>query len=90
MTQDRDRDKENFLYPYSHYYGQVKPENLAFNANLQEFGHKVSYVCNLETNGKISPVDAYERIKALWEGLRRSKEELGIGENPFREGGDHT
>ncbi len=27
----------NFLHPRSHYYGEVKPENLVFNANLQEF-----------------------------------------------------
>lgn len=83
MTQDKDRDKENFLYPRSHYYGEVKPENLVFNANLQEFGQKVSYICNLETNGKIPPGDAYERIRTLWDQLKHSKEQLGIGENPF-------
>ena len=77
-----DRDKEDFLYPRSRYYGQVKPENLIFNANLQEFAQKVSYVCNLETNGKMSPEEAYERIKALWKQLKRTKKQLDIGEPP--------
>jgi hypothetical protein len=29
-------DKDEFLNPRSRYYGQVKPENLVFNANLQD------------------------------------------------------
>jgi hypothetical protein len=77
-------DKDNFLYPRGRYYGQVKPENLVFNANLQEFAQKISYICNLETSGKIPPDQAYEQIKDLWKNLKRSKKELGIGENPFQ------
>ena len=50
MTQLSDRD--SFLYPHASYHGKVKPENLIFNANLQEFVSKVSYICNLETGGK--------------------------------------
>jgi hypothetical protein len=76
-------DKENFLYPRGRYYGQVKPENLVFNANLQEFAQRISFICNLETSGKIPPEQAYEQIKDLWKNLKRSKQELGIGENPF-------
>ena len=59
-------EKEDFLYPRSRYYGQVKSENLLFNANLQEFAQKVNLVCNLETVGKIITIEAYEEIKALW------------------------
>lgn len=76
-------DRSNFLYPRSRYYGQVKPENLVFNANLQEFAQKVNYICNLETGGKISPIDAYDQIKDLWKNLKKSKKQLAIGENPF-------
>ncbi len=76
-------NKDDFLYPRSRYYGQVKPENLVFNANLQEFAQKISFICSLETSGKISPEDAYEQIKALWKQLKQAKEELHIGENPF-------
>lgn len=77
-------DKEEFLYPRSRYHGEVKPENLVFNANLQEFAQRVEYICGLETNGKISPEESYHRIKALWKKLERSKQELGIGKKPFQ------
>ena len=76
-------EKDQFLYPHSSYRGEVKPENLVFNANLQEFAQRVSYICNLETAGKVSSVEAYERIKKLWKQVKHSKKELGIGEDPF-------
>jgi hypothetical protein len=82
MANSNEADKNSFLYPRSRYYGQVKPENLVFNANLQEFAQKVSYICNLETAGKLSPEESYNRIKALWGQLKRSKKELGIGSQP--------
>jgi hypothetical protein len=72
--------KDDFLYPRSRYYGRVKPENLVFNANLQEFAQRVSYVCNLETGGKVTPEDAYKQIKLLWKQLKQSKKQLKIGE----------
>lgn len=70
---------DNFLYPHSRYRGQVKPENLVFNANLQEFAQRISYICNLETGGKISPEESYQQIKVLWKQLKKSKKQLGIG-----------
>jgi hypothetical protein len=76
--------KEDFLYPRGPYYGHVKPENLVFNANLQEFAQRISYICNLETGGKISPEEAYEQIKLLWKQLKHSKKELKIGQEPFQ------
>jgi hypothetical protein len=78
-------DKDNFLYPRSSYHGDVKPENLVFNANLQEFAQKVSYICNLETGGKIEPKEAYKQIKDLWKQLKKSKKQLKIGQGPFQE-----
>lgn len=80
-------NKDDFLYPRGRYYGQVKPENLVFNANLQEFAQKISYICNLETGGKLPPEEAYEQIKALWKELRRTKKQLRIGEHPFQDDG---
>lgn len=71
--------KDDFLYPRGRYYGHVQPENLVFNANLQEFAQRVSYICNLETGGKLPPEDAYEQIKSLWKQLKRSKKQLRIG-----------
>lgn len=81
-------DRDEFLFPHSRYYGEVKPENLVFNANLQEFAQRVSYICNLETAGKISPQESYKQIKDLWKQLKRSHEELGIGQNPFQSEGE--
>lgn len=68
--------KDNFLNPRSPYWGKVTLPNLAFNANLQEFASRVSYICNLETGGKISPDDAYTQIKDLWKELKESKKNL--------------
>ncbi len=70
------REKDQFLYPRSSYYGKFTPENLVFNANLQEFAQKVSYICNLETGGKIDQMAAYEQIKVLWKQLKASRKQL--------------
>ncbi|MGB8700589.1 MAG: hypothetical protein WCD18_14325 [Thermosynechococcaceae cyanobacterium] len=75
--------KDNFLFPRSSYRGSVKPENLVFNANLQEFAQRVSYITSLETNGKMTPEESYREIKMLWKNLKQSKRALQIGENPF-------
>ncbi len=72
-------DKFEFFHPRSRYYGKFQPEALLFNANLQEFAQRISYICNLETNGKLSPAESYQQIKMLWKQLKRSKKELGIG-----------
>jgi hypothetical protein len=70
----------NFLYPHVRYRGQVKPEDLVFNANLQEFSQKVSYICNLQTAGKLSTDESFEKIQLLWQQLKESKHHLGIGQ----------
>ncbi len=74
-------DMTSFLLPRSRYRGPVKPENLVFNANLQEFSQRVTFISSLETNGKISPEDSYQQIKTLWEQLSRSYTQLAIGQS---------
>lgn len=76
-------NNSSFLYPKCRYYGDVKPENLVFDANLQEFSHRVSYISALATNGKIPLAQAISEIELLWEKLEKSKKELGVGEHPF-------
>ncbi len=79
MSQQSDNNKDNFLYPKGKYYGDFSPENpnnLLFNANLQEFAQKVAYICALETNDKISTKEAYDQIKELWHQLKTSKKAL--------------
>jgi hypothetical protein len=67
----------NFLYPHSHYRGSVTPENLVFNANLQEFSQRVSYICALETNGKLTPNEAVQQLRSLWHQLQQSHQQPG-------------
>jgi hypothetical protein len=63
----------DFLFPKSPYYGHITPQNLIFNANLQEFAQKVNYISALETSGKISPQEAFQELEILWEELQSSK-----------------
>ncbi|MDX2230317.1 MAG: hypothetical protein NW220_11810 [Leptolyngbyaceae cyanobacterium bins.349] len=69
-------NKDNFLYPMGKFRGEFTPEQLAFNANLQEFAQRISLICGLETGGKITPEEAYQQIKQLWKDLKASKKEL--------------
>jgi hypothetical protein len=73
-------NKLDFLYPQNHYYGRWTPEALMFNANLQEFSQRVSYICCLETSGKLPPDEAYQKIASLWQQLKHSAGQLGIDE----------
>jgi hypothetical protein len=64
------------MNPISRYRGEFSPENIAFDANLQEFTNRISIICALETGGKISPIEAYQQIKDLWTDLDQSKKNL--------------
>lgn len=79
-------DKHDFLYPRSYYHGEFQPKYLVFNDNLQEFSQRIDYIANLQTGGKISPNQAYQQIKAAYKCLKRSKKELGIGNNNSQQG----
>ena len=85
MEESDQIDKENFLYPRSRYHGEFNPENLVFNANLQEFAQKVGYIVNLQTSGKTTSEEAYRQIKALWKRLKHSKKKLKIDDEPSSE-----
>lgn len=71
-------DKYNFLYSRYQYSGEFTPQNLVFNANLQEFSQRVGYICNLQTRGKLSPQESYNQIEKLWEQVKQSYEALEI------------
>ena len=74
-------DLQAFLYPLARYHREVRPHNLVFNANLQEFSQRVSLIANLQTNGKLSPEESYAQVEALWQQLQTSKNQLGIGQS---------
>lgn len=69
--------KDSFIYQYHSTASESTtfPE-LVFDANLQEFSQRVALICALETNGKLTPVEAYEHIKNLWTALDISKRTL--------------
>jgi hypothetical protein len=90
VIQDRPPSKDEFLRPRSRYYGEFTPEDLAFNANLQEFAAQVGFICALETNGKISSAEAYRQIKDLFKGLKQSKKGLGIGKPDSENGNEQN
>lgn len=71
-----DLAKDQFFYPRARYRGDFTPEQLTFNANLQEFAQRVSLICSLETGGKLPTGEAYQQIKQLWKDLKKSKDEL--------------
>jgi hypothetical protein len=73
-------DKDSFLSPIAQYHGEFTPQNLAFNANLQEFANRVSIICALETNGKLTPQAAYAQIQQLWTALTDSEQNLLVEE----------
>jgi hypothetical protein len=82
------KQSDFFLYQNNRYNGDFKPENLVFNSNLQEFTQKVSYICSLETSGKLTSEEAYQQIKSLWKNLKRTKKQLGIGAQSRTDGND--
>ncbi|MGC1307687.1 MAG: hypothetical protein WA885_10685 [Phormidesmis sp.] len=76
MPDKKKKELKEFLMPRSRYQGEFTPENLAFNANLQEFAQRVALICALETGGKVSSAEAYDDIKKLWKELKASKKNL--------------
>jgi hypothetical protein len=75
-------NRSNFLFPRSRYYGSVCPENLVFNANLQEFSQRIGLICGLQTSGKLSASESFEQVQTLWQQLERSGHELGFDRLP--------
>jgi len=52
------------------------PEEIIMEANIREFGHRISMICALEAGGKISAKEAYKRIKQHYKELKASKKNL--------------
>lgn len=61
-------------------HGLTFHEDIAFDANLQEFADSIDIICGLEAGGKISRAEACQRIRDLWKALKKSKKNLRIGE----------
>jgi len=59
----------------------TEPEQMMFDANLQQFACQVGYICGLEWNHKLTQEEAYRRIRSLWRQLKKSRKGLRIN-NP--------
>ncbi|MBE9224644.1 hypothetical protein IQ264_04055 [Phormidium sp. LEGE 05292] len=70
--------KNELLYARSRYHGKITPDHLVFNANLQEFAQRTNYITSLETNGKISREEAYQKIEDLWQQFELIYQQLEI------------
>jgi hypothetical protein len=76
-------NKDIFVYHQHQYLGEFTPQNLVFNANLQEFSQTVCYICNLESAEILSSRECYEEMELLWQQLTQSFKSLGFDEkNP--------
>ena len=58
---------------------EFTPEKMIMEANIREFAYKISMICALEVGGKITPEEAYGRIKENWQALKASRKNL-LGE----------
>jgi len=52
------------------------PEDMIFAENLKEFANRSGLIVGLEQGGKISPDEAYQRVKKLWKLLKKSHSSL--------------
>lgn len=68
--------KREMLYPHATYRGTFTPNLMLFNANLQEFSHKIGYISGLHTAGKLTSAEAYDRVQGLWKELKKCKKEV--------------
>ncbi len=81
---DNQLQKDQFLYPIRITSNDnVSLQQLAFSANLQEFSQRVSLLCALTSNGKLTPLEAYDQIHILWTQLAQTKDSLAVEASPF-------
>lgn len=67
---------QNFINPYISYHGKITPTEILLNANLQEFANNVQVLANLNTGGKLSCEQVYEKIALLSKQLLSNYEYL--------------
>lgn len=67
---------QSFLYPYRSSMAANCPQEIIFDANLQEFAQRVGYIASLETGGKLSQHESYRAIEQLWRQLSASHQQL--------------
>jgi hypothetical protein len=66
------------VFPFGPYQGQFSLENLAFNANLQEFTQQAQIIADSYGQGHLDSDGALHQLEQLWQQLKASKHGLGI------------
>lgn len=67
--------------------------DMLLDENLGEFFSKISFIVSLEKGGKLTPIEAYNKIKNLFKTLKKSKKGLfenGKNENQGSNLGDNS
>ncbi|MEO1210973.1 MAG: hypothetical protein AAFX78_15725 [Cyanobacteria bacterium J06638_20] len=71
-----DQALQSLLYGYASYRHSDQPEHRLFNRMLQHFAQRVTYLCSLHSNGKLSADDFIGAVDAMWEEIERCKAQL--------------
>lgn len=58
------------------HYEKWKLENIVFNTKLQELSQEVSYLCDLEIQGKLSSLEVRQQIKIIWKQFKKNQENI--------------
>lgn len=69
---------EGGLAYFRRFHGRFTPQNLVFDANLQEYAVRIGYISARETSGRLPAVEAFAQVQTLWEQLSQSYELLEI------------
>jgi DNA-binding response OmpR family regulator len=64
-----DTFNSNQLPPCRDLYDSLKPDNGKLIVDIQQFSQQMNSIFHLENNGKLSPEEAYEQIRIIWQQL---------------------
>lgn len=62
---------DQFIAVRAPYHGEKDSFSLAFNAKLQDFSTRVSYIAGFVSSGKLPAKDAFQTIHSLWESFEK-------------------
>lgn len=70
-------EPKDFYAPIPPYSGPTNDvADHILNDHLQNFANEVSIITGLESGGKMTPQEAYRRIKAAWKLIKKTKKSL--------------
>ena len=79
FNQPDEPTRYGIVFPFGRHVGHFSPENLAFNANLQEFSLRVNQIVGFHDQGRLTADEALHQLERLWTEFKHSKSGLRIG-----------